>query len=164
MLTNPGPSSSSGANVPPQAPDPKRAARRRWSIFGLIVAVLLVYIVFVFWTRSQDNKLLERERAEKASADQRTADEKSVEALGGTDFKILGFYAQPGIVHKGESVSMCYGVANAKTVTLDPPVASVWPSATRCMQVKITKTTKFTLTAEDANGNKLQSDFTITAQ
>jgi hypothetical protein len=40
----------------------------------------------------------------------------------------------------------------------------VWPSATRCMQVKITKTTKFTLTAEDANGNKLQSDFTITAQ
>ena len=49
---------------------------------------------------------------------------------------------------------MCYGVANAKTVTLDPPVASVWPSATRCMQVKITKTTKFTLTAEDANGKK----------
>ena len=32
------------------------------------------------------------------------------------------------------------------------------------MSVKITKTTKFTLTAEDANGNKKQADLTITAQ
>ena len=101
MLTNP-PPSSSGANVPPQAPDPKRAARRRWSIFGLIAAVLLVYIVFVFWTRAQDNKLLERERAEKLPTDQRTEDEKAVEALGGTDFKILAFYAQPELIHKGD--------------------------------------------------------------
>ena len=162
MLTNPPP--SSGANVPAQAPDPKRAAKRRWSIFGLVVAVLLVYIVFVFWTRSQDNKLLERERAEKASADQRTADEKSVEALGGTDFKILAFYASPGLIHTGDDVSMCYGVANTKTVTLDPPVASVWPSATRCMSVKVTKTTKFTLTADDGSGNKKQAELTITVQ
>jgi hypothetical protein len=162
MLTNPGPTGS--ANVPPQAPDPKRAARRRWSIFGLVVAVLLVYIVFVFWTRAQDNKLIERERAEKAASNQRTADEKSLESLGGTDFKILAFYASPGVVHKGDDVSMCYGVANTKTVTLDPPVASVWPAATRCMQIQVDKTTKFTLTADDGSGNKKQAELTITVK
>ncbi len=161
MLTNPSPLPPNGSEP---AKDPAAAAKRRWTFFGGVVLILLGYLVFVFWTRSQDNKLLMRERAEKAAADQKEEAEKSFESLGGADFKILAFYASPRIISKGDSVNMCYGVSNAKSVTLDPPEANVWPAATRCMTVTPKKTTKYVLTAVDANGNKASADLTITVK
>jgi hypothetical protein len=162
MLTNPPPSNASMPGSAPQPEnDPGRAAKRRWSYFGVVLLILLGYLFFVFWTRSQDNKLLMRERAEKAAAAEKEDAEKTVDTLGGTEFKILAFYASPGEIRKGETVNMCYGVSNAKTVTLDPPDANVWPAATRCMDVKPKKTQKYVLTAEDASGNKQTADLTI---
>jgi hypothetical protein len=161
MLTNPPPSKGT---MPHAENDPKRWAKRRWSIFGIIVLILAGYMFFVFWTRSQDNKLIERERAEKAAADQRDVDEKSIDALGGTDFKILAFYAEPGIISKGDTVDMCYGVSNAKSVAIDPPVGNIWVSTNRCLQIHPAKTTKYVFTAEDGKGNKLMQDITITVK
>jgi hypothetical protein len=157
MLTNPTPS-------PAPVENPKQPGKRRWTYFGLVVLILLGYIGFVFWTRSQDTKLIERERADKAAAAQKDEAEKSFESLGGADFKILSFYATPGIVKKGDSVNMCYGVSNAKTVTLDPPVANVWPAATRCLDITPAKTTKYVLTADDGKGNKQSADLTVTVK
>lgn len=154
MLTN--------ANPSPVVENPKQPGKRRWTYFGLVVLVLFGYIGFVFWTRSQDTKLIERERADKAAAASKDEAEKSFESLGGGDFKILSFYAAPPVVKRGETVNMCYGVSNAKTVTLDPPLANVWPAATRCMDVKITKTTKFVLAADDGKGNKQSAELTVT--
>jgi hypothetical protein len=45
-------------------------------------------------------------------------------------------------------------VANAKTVTLEPQPNPVWPSHARCVEVTPQKDTVYTLTAEDASGNK----------
>jgi hypothetical protein len=84
-----------------------------------------------------------------------------VEELGGSDFKILAFYASPGSIHRGDTVDMCYGVSNAKTVKLDPPEANVWPSANRCMQVTPKKTTTYTLTIDDGKGNISNQQLTI---
>jgi hypothetical protein len=161
MFTNPPPSR---ASMPDPENDPKRAAKRRWSYFGVVILILLGYLTFVFWTRSQDNQLLMRERAEKAAAAQKEDAQKTVDTLGGSDFKILAFYASPGEIRRGETVNMCYGVSNAKSVTLDPPDANVWPAASRCMDVKPKKTQKYVLTAIDANGNKVTSDLTITVK
>ena len=47
---------------------------------------------------------------------------------------------------------MCYGVANAKTVSIDPPVEGVWPSVARCLNVSPRRTTVYTLTASDGAG------------
>ena len=50
------------------------------------------------------------------------------------------------------------GVANAKTVKLEPQENPVWPSYSRCVDVKPTKTTTYTLTIDDSAGNtKTQS-------
>lgn len=42
--------------------------------------------------------------------------------------KITHFYASPGVVPPGESFLMCYGVENARTVKLSPPVETITPS------------------------------------
>ena len=101
-----------------------------------------------------------KEKAAQAAA-QRDAAEKSVEVLGGTEFKIISFYATPGMIQRGDTVDMCYGVSNAKSVKLDPPVANVWPSVDRCMQVTPKKTTTYTFTADDGKGNTKTAQLTI---
>lgn len=47
---------------------------------------------------------------------------------------------------------LCYGVENATTLALNPPVDKVWPALTRCIQVAPATTTKYTLTARNAAG------------
>jgi hypothetical protein len=162
MLTNQPP--SKGTMPTEEAPDPERAAKRRWSIFGIVVLILAGYIFFVFWTRRQDDALIQREHAEKAAAEQRDVDQKSIDALGGTDFKILAFYASPGFVSKGDTVDLCYGVSNAKSIAIDPPVGNIWVSTNHCLQIHPTKTTKYVFTTEDGKGNKLVQDLTITVK
>ena len=69
-----------------------------------------------------------------------------------------------GRIHRGDTAEMCYGASNAKTVTLDPPEAKVWPSANRCMQVTPKKTTTYTLTIDDGKGNTAKQQLTITVK
>lgn len=143
---------------------PKHTLRNMWIGFGGLVVLLLGYTGFVFWSRSQDTKLAMQQQAEKRAAEEHTADEKSVDALGGSEFKILAFYGSPGRIRRGEEVTLCYGVSKAKTVKLDPPDGNVWPAATRCLQVAPKKTTKYTLTADDGAGNAKSADLTITVK
>ena len=52
----------------------------------------------------------------------------------------------------GNPQQLCYDVANAKTVTLDPPAGEVWPSTNRCLDISPKKTTTYTLTIVDSSG------------
>ncbi|MBZ5700612.1 MAG: hypothetical protein LAN84_02055 [Acidobacteriia bacterium] len=56
---------------------------------------------------------------------------------------------------------LCYGVANAKKVTLEPPVGPVWPSYSRCLDVSPTKDTTYTLTVEDGQGHSMSQTVTL---
>ncbi len=76
-----------------------------------------------------------------------------MEQLGGSELAIRGLYVSPRSIHPGETAQLCYDVANAKTVTLDPPVGAVWPSHTRCLNLSPRKTTTYTLSIKDAAGN-----------
>src|SRR5215475_7664240 len=69
----------------------------------------------------------------------------------GKKVKILTFYATPSVIMPGEKSLLCYGVANAPVVKLDPPVEKVWESISRCFNVSPTKTTRYTLNAEGAD-------------
>ena len=73
--------------------------------------------------------------------------------MGGKDLAIQSFYASPGVVHPGEKLQLCYGVANAKTVKLEPQDNPVWPSYNRCVDVSPKKDTTYTLTIEDGSGH-----------
>ena|ERR1700733_8912150 len=69
----------------------------------------------------------------------------------GSDVKIVQFYPAPSTITKGGKALLCYTVVNATGVRLDPPVESVWPSISRCFEVSPARSTRYTLTAEDAN-------------
>ena len=83
------------------------------------------------------------------------SDRPAVEHLGGKDLAIQSFYASPGAIHAGETVQLCYDVANATAVTLKPQSNAVWPSRSRCVEVSPSKSTTYTLTITDARKYKI---------
>ena len=148
---------------PPETKKPN-ALRNLWMGFGAVALIVLAYVGYTMWSRkTQDADLAYKQQAAK-TAQQRESDAAAVEELGGSDFKILAFYASPGLIHRGETVDMCYGVSNAKTVKLDPPEGNVWPSANRCMQVTPKKTTTYTLTIDDGKGKTANQQLTVTVK
>lgn len=110
--------------------------------------VVGIYLGWTFWSRREENRALE----EKIASQQRAQNQKTFEAMGGNRFSILGFYADPQSAHPGDTVELCYGVSNAQSVELEPQSQPVWPAQSHCVQVSPRKTTTYTLTAEDANG------------
>jgi hypothetical protein len=124
---------------------------------SVLMAVVLIYLGVTFLSRRQEN----REVEEQAKAKQRQQDSQVVESLGGDRFEILNFYAMPGRIHRGDQAQLCYGVSNAKTIRIDPPVEGVWPSLDRCMSISPKKDTTYTLTAQDAAGNSKTASLTL---
>jgi hypothetical protein len=125
------------------------------SIVLAVVAIVVSWIVFSRWS---DNRQIERHAAQEKQEKQRESDRIALDQMGGKTLDIQAFYANPGAVHRGETVQLCYGVANAKNVRLEPQPNPVWPSYARCVDVKPTKTTTYTLTIDDGAGNtKTQS-------
>jgi hypothetical protein len=133
--------------------DPTPEARQGMSWYVIVTLVVLligaVYVGGVFYSRWRSNKAI----AQHAAETEREHDGKVYEAMGGDRFDILGFFAHPAIINRGDSTSLCYSVSNAKTVTLEPQSNAVWPAFERCVSVSPKKTTTYTLTAIDANGN-----------
>jgi hypothetical protein len=122
-----------------------------YSSIALVITALVVgWILFSRW---QENRQIDRQTAEKREKKQLENDRTALEQFGGKELAIQSFYASPGIVRRGESAQLCYGVANAKTVTLQPQNNPVWPSYSRCVDVSPKKDTVYTLTVTDGAGN-----------
>jgi hypothetical protein len=139
-----------GDSQPPKS----NPARRFWLYTSPVLALALAYSGWIMLSRWQENKQLTDKAAQQSRDKEKLQAQQTVESLGGDRFEILSFYVSPGAIHRGESAQLCYGVSNAKTVTLNPPAAEMWPSASRCFDITPTKTTNYTLTATDAQGNK----------
>lgn len=139
----------------PVDPKPKsRPARKNPLLYSSVaVAIALLYVGWVFFSRWLESHTVEQKTKGEATQKQRENDRASVELLGGNEFAIQMFYASPGVIHRGESTRLCYGVSNAKTVKLEPQSSPVWPSHSRCVEVAPAKTTTYTLTIVDAAGN-----------
>ncbi|PYT32989.1 MAG: hypothetical protein DMG58_09085 [Acidobacteria bacterium] len=122
---------------------------------GVVLGAL--YVTWVFASRWNDNR-----RIEQAAAAQRSKLDREITELYGTGrLKILSFYATPGLIRRGEKALLCYGVVNARTVRLDPPAERIWPSASRCFTVIPNRETRYTLTAEDAEGRTVTESFVL---
>jgi hypothetical protein len=118
-----------------------------------IFAFVLVAVGWIMVTRWVENRSIEKRAKEERTLQQQEQDRITIEQLGGSELAIQNFYASPGETRRGASVQICYGVANAKTVTLEPQPNPVWPSHSRCVDVTPKKTTTYTLTIGDAAGN-----------
>lgn len=128
----------------------------------LALAIVALGVAWIFYVRWQTNRDIDARAAQKAAAEQRENAARSVEMMGGSKFDILNFYAAPGAVRRGDSFQLCYGVSNAASVKLDPPVGSVWPSLSRCLSVTPKKTVTYTLTATDSAGHTKTASLIVT--
>ena len=66
--------------------------------------------------------------------------------------KITQFYTTAPTLARGEKGLLCYGVENAKSVTLSPPRQELSASPSRCVEVTPAADTTYTLTAEGEGG------------
>lgn len=137
----------------PPGPKPKSIFKSPalYSYSLLVIAVLSV--AWILFSRWEENRSIERHAKEERTQKQLEDDRATLEQMGGKELAIQNFYATPGSIRRGETVQLCYGVANAKTVTLEPQSNPVWPSYSRCVDVSPAKTTTYTLTISDASGN-----------
>ena len=123
-------------------------------------ALAVAYLFYVF---------LARHSAEKRFSPPQTASDTAAKtafdaAYGGTDLKILQFYARDGVLYEGKSTVICYGVVNAKSVSIDPPISGVGVSLNRCVEAAPKRNTTYVLTAEGENGKTVSASFTIRLQ
>jgi len=127
---------------------------------AILLLAVAVYVGWIFLSRHLANrayqKRIELEQAQK----QKQADQAAVSQLGGTELAIQMLYATPEI-RRGEQAQVCFGVANAKTVALEPGEASVWPSHNLCVDVNPKKTTTYTLTATGKDGRQVTQQVQI---
>ena len=120
---------------------------------SIVLGMALLVVVWILYSRWEGNRLIDKKSREEKSQKQMEGDRIALEQLGGKDLAIQSFYANPGAIQRGETAQLCYGVANAKTVKLEPQTNPVWPSYARCVDVAPTKDTTYTLTIADAAGN-----------
>lgn len=119
---------------------------------SLILICVALYVVYVLYSRYESNQRYQQKIKARQDAERHEDDLRAIEQLGGSELSIRGLYVSPAHIRSGQFAQLCYDVANAKSVTLDPPVASVWPSHSRCIDVSPTRTTTYTLTIADAQG------------
>jgi hypothetical protein len=122
------------------------------------VLVAFIYTAWTLHSRSAENQRIEEEAAARKLA----FDQKTLNMIG-SDLKIIQFYANSSI-HSGEKALVCYGVANAKTVRIEPAIESITPSLARCVQASPSRTTDYTLTAEDGAGHSVAQTITVKVQ
>ncbi len=125
-----------------------------------LIVVAGLYVGWILLSRHQANRAYDERAAESQGKRQREADQAAIEQLGGSELAIQMLYATPRI-HRGETAQICFGVANANTVTLLPQANPVWPSHSLCVEVKPVKTTTYTLTATGADGKVVREQVTV---
>lgn len=69
--------------------------------------------------------------------------------------KIVSFYPVEPVVAPGAKATLCYGVENAASVRLTPPVETVWPALSRCFTVMPKGAERYTLTAVGKDGKEV---------
>src|SRR5216684_6457810 len=136
-------------------PDPQRKSAFKNPVLysGAALAIAALVVVGIVFSRWQENRGIEKRAKEERAQKHQEQDRVALEQLGGKELAIQNFYAAPGEIRRGESVQLCYGVANAKTVKLEPQPNPVWPSYALCVDVSPAKDTTYTLTIADAAGN-----------
>jgi hypothetical protein len=135
-------------------PDPpsKSIFKNPFLYSSAVLVIALLAVGWIFFSRGRENRSIENRTRVERTQKQQEQDRLTLEQLGGKELAIQNFYAVPGAIHRGQTVQLCYGVANAKTVTLEPQSNPVWPSYFRCVDVTPAKTTTYTLTIFDVAG------------
>jgi hypothetical protein len=138
-------------DAPEQPPKPPGSVLRKLlpvTTVALVLAVL--YVAWTFYSRYTSNK----EAQQNLAAKQQEARQRVVnQVYGSGEIRFSSFSVDTAHLKRGESTQLCYGVVNATSLKLEPPVEEVKPSYHHCLEVSPKKTTTYTLTAADSAGH-----------
>ena len=129
----------------------KRVHPYLWLIF-------LAALVYAGWVLARGPASGSHSSGARPKVSGATGDHNPADADG---VKILQFYARDGVVTEGEKTVLCYGVSNARSVRIDPPVEGVGPALTRCVEVQPKRETHYTLIAEGSDGRTVSQSFDV---
>lgn len=122
------------------------------------MVIVIIYVAWVLWSRYESNQEAARAAEERAAAAERSVNQ---EITHGGELTFTAFYASDAVVKRGESTQLCYGVINAKTVKLDPPVEPLKPTERHCFDIRPARTTTYTITADNGAGQTKQLSVTV---
>lgn len=120
---------------------------------GLSLAVARVGWV---WLVRHDARL----RMEGATQTRHQQSSQSPDDDNGT-LGITQFYARSGAMTEGDSNVVCYGVRNARSVRIEPPVRDLTPALNRCFPIEPQQDTTYRLVAEGADGSQASQSFQV---
>jgi len=129
-------------------PEPVQLLRRALPLVSAAVVIAVLYDAWVFYSRWSSAR-----QAEQARQDEERRRAGTIELPGGTNFRIINFYAVPQVIRRGGQARICFGVYGAKSVLLEPPVEALRPAITDCFEVAPRKDTEYKLIAEDGAGH-----------
>lgn len=144
-----------------QPPDPKSPLKSILPYTTVLTIIVALYVGWVMYSRHQstvDSETAAREQ--KVEAEKRVDDQ----IFGSGEVKFTTLEAADATVRRGQTTELCYGVVNATSVKIDPPIESIKPSSRHCMDISPKKTTTYTVTASDAKGNSKSLSLTITVK
>ena len=129
--------------------------RKLQAYLWLPIGVLALYTGWIFLLRTSGRGRIS------ARPDYRAAEFNRI--YGGKEVKILQFYSEAPSAQEGERTLICYGVLNATSVRMEPPVAELTPAINRCIGVTETQATRYTLIAEGTDGQVVSASFVLGA-
>lgn len=118
-------------------------------------AIAIAYAAVVIGSRHLESRRLAKD------AETRKAEEYSNSPLATSALKILQFYSSTPVISAGQPATLCYGVLNARRLSLEPGNVSLSPALSRCVQVSPRQTTKYRLVAADSRGATQEASLEI---
>jgi hypothetical protein len=130
----------------------KKLRRLSW----VVVALAVVYSAWIVWSRRSADRQWEEKQAARDAA--KYANPLPAASEGP---KVLLFYASPPAVARGDRTLICYGVANAASVRLEPAIEEIKPSFNRCIETRPTRSVTYTLHATGPDGRTTASTIQV---
>ncbi len=124
----------------------------------VLLIIVVLWVAWILYSRHAENA--------KAAADLQAKQEQAQRdnanfVLQHGELTFTTFEAADGTLKPGQSTELCYGVVNAKSVKLDPPIEQIKPSIRHCMDIAPKKTTTYTITADDGAGHTKSVSLTV---
>lgn len=147
----------------PNPPEPKRRSILEKILPFVTVAVIIaaLYVAWTFYSRYESNKqTVERIEAEKKAKEKQVVNQ----IYGSGEIRFTTFSIDTPVLKRGAKAELCYGVVNAKSVKLEPPVEPIKPMYFHCIEIAPKKTTTYTITADNEAGQSKSESLTLKVQ
>ena len=146
-------------NLPNQPGPSHRTALQGILPYTTVLVILVaVWVAWILYSRHGESA---RAQAEIEAKQEQARKETNDLIFQHGELTFTTFEAADGTVRPGQKTELCYGVVNAKSMKIDPPIEQIKPSSRHCMEIAPQKTTTYTITADDGAGHSKSLSLTV---